>query len=304
MPTTTGQISQLLAPGLRKIFFQHLKERPTRYSKIFNMNTSSRAYEEDLEFVGLGTMPQKPEGNSIQYQDPTQGAKKRYTHISFGLGFRVTVEAYEDDLYGPMKRMTRELAKAGRNVREVRSFNVLNNAFTTEFGFPKFGANEPLISTAHTLIGGGTQANRAAVDADLGVASLEAAILLFDNLVEEEASIPIVIKPKHLIIPSALKQVAREILGSEFRPYTANNEVNAIIQNDSITDMVVHYLADSDSWFLLADKDEHDLNFFERAAIRFQNGDDFDTGDAKFKAFQRFSVGAGEWRGIFGSLGA
>ena len=303
MPTTTGQFSQLLAPGLRKIFFQHLKERPPQYSAVFNMHTSARAYEEDLEIAGLGTMPAKPEGNSITYQDPVLGGKKRYTHVSFGLGFRVTVEMYEDDLYGPMKRMTRELAKAGRNVREVRSFNVLNNAFTTEFGFPKLGVNEALISTAHTLIGGGTLANRASVDADLGVASLEAAILLFDNLTDENG-IPIVVKPKWLIVPPALKQIAREILGSEFRPYTADNTVNAVIQNDSMQDMVVNYLTDADSWYLLADKGEQDLNFFERASVRFQSGDDFDTGDAKFKAFQRFSVGAGEWRGIFGSLGA
>ena len=303
MPTNSGMFSQLLVPGLRKIFFQHLKERPPQYSQVFNIHSSERAFEEDLELSGLGTMPAKLEGNAIVYQDPTQGGKKRYTHVSFGLGFRITVEMYEDDLYGPMKRMTRELGKAARNVREVQSFNVLNTAFTTQFGFPKFGSNEALINTAHTLIGGGTLANRSATDADLGVAALEAAVLLFDNLVDE-TNIPIVIKPKHLIIPPALKQIAREILGSEFRPYTANNEINAVMHNDNLTDMVVNYLADSDSWFLLADKDEQDLNFFERAAVRFQNGDDFDTGDAKFKAFQRFSVGAGEWRGIFGSLGA
>lgn len=303
MPTTTGQFGQLLAPGLRKIFFQHLKERPAQYSMIANINSSSRAYEEDLEMAGLGTMPTKPEGTSILYSDPTQGGKRRYTHVSYGLGFRVTEEMYADDLYGPMKRMTRELAKAARNVREVTFFNVLNNGFTTEVGFPKFGTTESLFNTAHVLIGGGTLANRASTDADLGVAALEAAILLFDNLTDENG-IPIVLKPKHLIVPPALKQVAREILGSEFRPYTANNEVNAVIQNDSLSDMVVNYLTDSDSWFLLADKDEHDLNFFEREAVRFQNGDDFDTGDAKFKAFQRFSVGHGEWRGTFGSLGA
>lgn len=303
MPTTTGQFSQLLAPGLRKIFFQHLKERPPQYSSLFNMNTSSRAYEEDLEIAGLGIMPTKPEGAAITYQDPVQGGKRRYTHVSYGLGFRVTEEMYSDDLYGPMKRMTRELAKGARNVREVVSFNILNNGFTTVFGFPKFGTNQSLFNTAHTLIGGGTLANRSAVDADLGVAALEAAILLFDNLTDENG-IPIVIKPKHLIVPPGLKQIAREILGSEFRPYTTNNEINALIQNDSLADMVVNYLTDADSWFLLADKDEHDLNFFEREAVRFQNGDDFDTGDAKFKAFQRFSVGVGEWRGTFGSLGA
>lgn len=301
MPMTTGQISQLLAPGLRKIFFQHLKEREPQYSRIANMNKSDRAYEEDLEFAGLGTMPEKPEGTATVYQDATQGGKKRYTHVSFGLGFRVTQEAYADDLYGPMRKMSRELGKAARNVREVRFFNVLNNAFTTEFGFPKFGANEALISTAHTMIGGGTQANRLTTDMDLGVAALEAAILLFDNMLDE-MSMPVVQMPKWLIVPPALKQIATEILGSEYRPYTANNEINALIRNNSIKMEMVNYLADADSWFVLTD--EHDLNFFERAAVRFQNGDDFDTGDAKFKSFQRFSVGAGEWRGIFGSLGA
>src|SRR6266850_5191745 len=158
MPTTTGQFSQLLAPGLRKIFFQHLKERAPQYSSVFNVHSSSRAYEEDLEIAGFGIAPAKPEGNAIQYVDPTQGGKKRYTHVAYGLGFRVTTEMYEDDLYGPMKRMTRELGKAMRNVKEVVSFNVLNNAFNValQFGFPKFGSNEALISTSHTLIGGGT----------------------------------------------------------------------------------------------------------------------------------------------------
>src|SRR6266446_74679 len=303
MPMTTGQFSQLLVPGLRKIVFQSYKERPPQYSKIFNMHTSERAFEEDLEMIGLGTMPTKPEGQPTIYQDATQGGKRRYTHISFGLGFRVTVEMYEDDLYGPMRRMSKELGKAGRNVREVRAFNVLNTGFTTELGFPKFGTAEPLFSTAHTLIGGGTLANRAAVDTDLGVAALEAAILLFDNLLAEEGNVPIVVKPKWLIHPPALKQVATEILHSEFRPYTANNEVNAVIRNNALESKMVNYLADPDSWFLIADKDDHDLNFFERTAMKFQNGDDFDTGDAKFKAFQRFSVGHGDWRGTFGSLG-
>lgn len=303
MPTNTGQNSQLLAPGLRKVFFQHLKEREPQYSRIFNMRTSARAYEEDLEYVGLGSMPIKDEGDATQYTDPIQGGKKRYTHISYGLGFRVTVEMWEDDLYGVMTRMTKELAKAGRNVREVVSFNVFNNGFdaTKEFGFAKLGSNEALFSTAHTLIGGGTLANRSATDADLGIASLEAAILLFDNLVDE-VGMPIVMKPKKIIVGPLLKQIGVELLGSDFKPYTAGNEVNAIIKNDSLSLEVVNYLTDSDSWFMTSD--EHDLNFFERDAMRFQNGDDFDTGDAKFKAFQRFSVGHGEWRGTFGSQGA
>src|SRR5215467_15220107 len=301
MPMVTGAFSQLLVPGLRRVFFQHLKERPTQYDKIFNTHSSARAFEEDLEVAGLGTMPAKPEGTNTIYQDAIQGGKKRYTHISFGLGFRVTVEMMEDDLYNVMRRMSRELAKAARNVREVRSFNVFNNAFTTEFGFQKFGVNEALIGT-HTLLGGGTFSNKPATDADLGIASLEAAILNYDTLVDEQ-NMPALIMPKVVLVHPEFKQVARELLNSEFRPYTANNEINAIMQ-EGLTWFMSQYLTDTDAWFLLADKSDHDLNFFERASVRFQNGDDFDTGDAKYKAFQRFSVGHGEWRGTFGSLGA
>jgi len=302
MVNVTGAFSFLLAPGLRKVFFQLLEERPPEYSKIANEETSERAWEEDLEVAGLRSMPVKPEGRGIQYQDLLQGGKKRYTHLTYGLGFRVTLEMMEDDLYNVMKKNTRELAKAARNAREVAFFNMLNNAFTTEFGFPKFGNNESLIATTHTKMGGGTGSNRATTDADLSPTSLEAAIISFESL-SDEMDIPVVIKPKLLLCGPQLKMTAREILGSEFRPYTSNNEINAL-REEGLDYMVGHYIVDPDSWFLLAGKGDHDLNFFERQPERFQNGDDFDTGDAKFKSFQRFSIGAGEWRGIYGSQGA
>jgi hypothetical protein len=222
--------------------------------------------------------------------------------LTYGLGFRVTLEMMEDDLYNVMKKNTKELSKAARNAREVGFFNMLNNGFTVEYGFPKFGTNEALIAVAHTKLGGGTGSNRASTDADLSPTSLEAAIIAFESL-SDEMDIPVVVKPKLLLCGPQLKMTAREILGSEFRPYTSNNEINAL-REEGLDYMVGHYIVDPDSWFLLAGKGDHDLNFFERQAVRFQNGDDFDTGDAKFKAFQRFSVGAGEWRGIYGSQGA
>lgn len=302
MVNVTGAFSYLLAPGLRKVFFQLLDERPPEYSKVANEETSKRAYEEDIEVGGLGSMPVKPEGRGIVYQDFMQGGKKRYTHLTYGLGFRVTLEMMEDDLYNVMKKNTRELAKAARNAREVAFWNMLNNGFTTEYGFPKFGNNEPLFSATHTKLGGGTGSNRASTDADLSPTSLEAAVISFESL-SDEMDVPVVIKPNLLVVGAQLKMVAREILGSEFRPYTSNNEINAL-REEGLDYMVCHYIVDPDSWFLLSKKGDHDLNFFERAATRFQNGDDFDTGDAKFKAFQRFSVGAGEWRGTYASQGA
>ena len=303
MATQTGQFGQLLAPGLRKIFFSHLKgkEKEQQWKQIANFVTSTRAYEEDLEIVGMGSMPQKPEGEGIVYQDPSQGEKVRYTHVTYGLGFRVTEEMHEDDLYGQIKKMPMQLTKAALNIREVVFFNLLNNGFTSVYGFPKFGTNETIFNTAHTLRGGGTQANRLAVDADLGIASLEAAVLLFDNLVDE-MGFPITIKPRKLVHAPALKQIVRELLGSEFKPYTNANEINAVKQ-DGFTPIQVNYLTNTNSWFLFADNEDHDFKFIERRAITYQTGDDFDSGDMKNKATQRFSVGVGEYRGSFASQG-
>ena len=303
MPAVTGAFSQLLAPGLRKIFFQHLSERPEEFSKIFNMHTSSRAYEEDLEVVGLGTMPAKTEGSAITYQDPRQGEKVRYTHVTYGYGYRVTREMMQDDLYGVMKKMTKELAKGGRNVREVTSFNIFNNGFgaVTNIGFPKSGTTEALFTTTHTRLGGGTLSNRG-TDADLGIVSLEAGVIQFHTWTDE-MGIPVAISPKILLHHPDNIMTGRELLGSQYRPYTGNNEINAVMK-EGLEAMTSHYLTDTDAWFLISAKEDHDLNFYTREAVQFQNGDDFDTGDAKFKAFQRFSVGAGEWRGVFGNQGA
>lgn len=301
MPTNTANFPFLLAPGFRKFFFDSYKYIPEQYSKIANMKTSKRAYEEDAELIGLAQMTTKPEGTPIIFQNPAQGGKIRYTHIAFGAGFRITEEMYEDDLYSQMTKMPKQLGKAGRIVREVRFFNLLNLGFTTVFGFPKNGVNEPLFSTAHTLLGGSTLANRSLVDMDLGVASLEAAVLLFDNLVDE-MGFPITLMPKYIVHPPNLKQVVRELLHSEFRPDTNTNAVNAVGMDD-MQGMMVRYLSGTNSWYLLADKSEHDLQFIERRPLKFYTGEDFDTGDAKYKATQRFSVGVGEWRGTFGSLG-
>lgn len=304
MPTSTANFPFLLAPGFRKFFFDSYKATPEQYSKIATMKTSKRAYEEDAELVGIAQMTVKAEGSPIIFQNPAQGGKIRYTHVSFGAGFRVTEEMWEDDLYGQMVKMPKQLGKAGRIVREVRFFNLLNLGFTTVFGFPKNGVNETLFNTAHTLLGGGTLANRSATDMDLSIAGLENAILLFDNLVDE-MGYPVEVSPKWLIVPPQLKQVARELLRSEFRPDSNVNAINALREDglEMAFKNGCRYLTNANSWFVTADKDEHDLQFIERRPLKFYTGEDFDTGDAKYKGTQRFSVGVGEWRGTFGSQG-
>lgn len=298
MTTTTGAHSNILAPGLRTIFFNSYREMDTEYTKFLNMQTSSRNYEDDYEMAGLGTMGTKPEGTATTYADPTPGSTKRYTHTSFGLGFRVTREAYDDDLYGPMRKMSTNLGRAGRNVREVRGANVLNDAFDTSV--TGFKSSLSLCDRDHTLLKGGTAHNTPATQVDLSMAALEAAIISFDDLVDEDG-IPMVMIPRRLLVPTASQFIAEELVGSEKQPESSNNAINPVARR-GISVVVLHYLTDSDAWFLQGD--QHDMNFIVRTDLEFQSGDDFDTGDAKFKAFQRFSTGFGDWRGIYGSSGA
>lgn len=301
MPASTGAFSSLLAPGLRKVFFMEYTDHKPEYQDIFYMTTSSRTYEEHLELAALGTMPPKNEGVSILYQDFIQGGVKRFTHVAYGLGFRVTEEMMEDDLYSVMTRNTKALKRSAMNAREVAAFNVINNSFTTEYGFPKNGTNEALVATSHTLIGGGTASNRPGTDVDISYAALEAAVLNYNTLVDER-NMPIDIMPETLLFHPNDLFLVTELLESEYRPFTANNEVNPL--KSRFKPVWSRYLTDTDAWWLLGEKSEEGLIGFMRRELRFQNGDDFDSGDAKFKATQRFSFGCSEWRYLYGSSGA
>ena len=298
---TTG-FSNLLAPGLHDIFFNQYNQWPDEYSQIFNVTSSNRAYEEDAEVAGLGKLVSKGEGVSVTYDDPMQSTnKQRYTHAAFGLGFRVTEELYADDLYGIIKKMPSSLARSAKQTTEVEAWSVLNNAFNAA----KTGLDGvALCSTTHPNIKlvGGPYSNRLATDADLSVTSLQAAIEQMENTTDDR-DMNIMLKPKRLIITPSNKWMARELLNSEKKPHTADNEINALMDED-LQYFVGHYLTDSDAWFLVTDKADHHLNFFWRKRVGFDNSDDFDSGDAKFKATMRFSVGFSGWRGIIGTPGA
>jgi hypothetical protein len=298
MVATTGQHSQLLAPGLRKIFFDSYgREHPQEIGVFLNMQTSRRNYEDDYEMAGLGTMPEKAEGTPTQYADATPGTTKRYTHTAFGLGFRATREANDDDLYGPIRKMSAKLGKAGRHVREVRGANVLNNAFSTSY--VGFKASTALCSTSHALLKGGTASNTPSTATQLSMAGLEAALIAIDGWVDEDG-IPIVAIPRRILIPSDLQFIAEELVRSPLQPESANNAVNPIA-GKGMSIHVLHYLTSTTAWWVQCD--EHDMNFIERVGLEFQSGDDFDTGDAKFKSYQRFSTGFGDWRGLYGDEG-
>ncbi len=300
MTTRTGNFSNLLAPGLRKIWMDDYKARPTEFDKFMNVDKMDRAYIDDYEMSMLGgSFPAKPEGEAIQYVDPKAGTTKRYTAVSFGMGFRVTQEMYEDDLYGKMKKMPKGLSKAQSNTIELAATGVLDDAFGAAAiytGFDGFC----LCYASHTIIyTGATYGNTPSTQADIGITTLQAALLNIEKTLDADGVLA-VLKPKQLVIAPDNKFIARELLKSEYKPYTSGNEINALA-DEELQYLVLHFLSDTDAWFIKCT--EHDVNFFWRRKPTFDNSDDFDTGDAKYKATHRSIQGFGNWRGWYGSSG-
>jgi hypothetical protein len=302
MTTTTGGFAELLAPGLYDVMFNEIDGQPNQWLGVFNTEDSQRSYEEDLKTAGLGGMLTKAEGVATTFDDPIEGNKVRYTHASYGLGFRVTREMWDDDLYGIMKQMARELGRAAAYKIEVDAWSILNNAFTGGFTGED---GLVLCSTAHTrLDGGSTIGNRPTTHADIGLTTYQAALDHFNDLVDDRGR-PIVINPALLIVSPTYKWAAKEILMSEYKPYVANNEINAL--KGEITEngyLASRYLTASRSWFAVAQKSQHDMKFFWRTRPETADADDFLSGDALFKIFARYSKGFSEWRGVYGSSGS
>lgn len=305
MTTSTGGFSSLLAPGLFEVMFNEIDMQPNQWLAIMNVLTSKRAYEEDLKIAGLGIMQPKPEGVNTIFDDPIQGSSVRYTHSSFGLGFRVTREMWDDDLYMIINQMPAELGRAAAYKIEIDAWSVLNNAFSSSF----VGQDSlALCHTAHTrLDGGATQGNRPSTDTDFSYTAYQAALEHYNQLVDDRGR-PQVLNPALLIVSPTFEWAAKEVLGSEYKPYTANNEINPL--NDAgVSYMRSRYLLDADSWFLVApprkkrSSQGHDLKFWWRTRPEEASSDDFMSGDALFKIFTRYSKGFSEWRGVYGSSG-
>lgn len=293
----------LYAPGLRKVIFESYTYMPTEYDKFLNVGSSRRQYEEDYRMGGFGDVPQKPEGTSIIYDDPVPDTTLRWVWTPFGKGFRATHEAMADELYGQLRKMATAMGKAFRTQTEIEGASVLNNAFTA----PAAGANNSgydglsLCNTAHPLLRGGTARNRPTADVDLGVTALQDALVDFERFVDE-SGVPVVYIPRMLIVAPESMPLGRELLGSQFKPFTADNEIN-VIQSAGLRLMVSHYMTDTDAWFLSADKSDHDLWFIWREKFMTAAADDFDTGDGKMKGYMRLGTGFGDWRGFWGTQG-
>lgn len=290
--------NKVVAPGLFSMMLMKFKERPEIWRQLVNLRTSTRAYEESSYYTGFGYVPTKPEGQAIAYDEPIQGPTKRWTHQTYGLGFKVTEEMIEDDLYDVMNDMASGLGVSARETKEVTVARIFNNGFATTYHTG--GDGKACFATDHTSLGGGTWQNEPTNAVDLTAASLQASIEGFEGITDDRAMQQVLI-PRILLVAPENEWKARELLYTQLDPESANNTINAI-RSRSLQLVVWHYLTDPDAFFILGE--QHGLIYFDRRPTTFAKDSDFDTGDAKFKTTYRDSVEFNKPYGLYGSPGA
>lgn len=297
----SSSFAKALWPGVNAWYGKAYSEYPVEYTKLFETFKSSRAFEEDVGVSSFGLAVVKPEGAPISYDTERQAYITRYSHIVYALGFMITREIMDDDLYDVVgQRKAQGLAFSMRQTKEIIAANVYNRAFNSSY---TGGDGKELLATDHPLFAGGTFANELSTAADLSEASLEQAHIDIAGFVNDRGLL-ISVRPKTLIIPRQLMFEAKRLTAPTGRPGTDTNDVNAMKAMGLVPEVVVnHYLTDADAWFLRTDV-PHGMKHFERSADSFDMDNDFDTENAKFKARARYSFGWTDPRGLFGSPGA
>jgi|TARA_R110000822_G_scaffold144577_10_gene283338 hypothetical protein len=301
MAISRAQLLKELLPGLNALFGLEYARYGEEHKEIYETETSERSFEEETKLSGFSAAPVKNEGSPIAYDNAQEAFTARYTHVTIAQGFSLTEEAIEDNLYDSLSgRYTKALARSMAYTKQVRAASILNTGFTAATG----GDGQPLFSTAHPLVSGGTNSNEPAVPADLNETSLEAAVIQI-SLWTDERGLLIAAKPRKLIVPPALQFVATRLLETELRVGTADNDINAIKNNGSIPEgyTINHYLTDTNAWFLCTDV-PNGMKHFVRTPLQNSMDGDFDTGNVRYKARERYSFGFSDPLGMFGSPGA
>ena len=301
MAISRAQLVKELEPGLNALFGLEYQNYDKEHAEIYDIETSDRAFEEEVMLSGFGTAPVKTEGSGVAYDDAQEVYTARYTHETIALAFSLTEEAVEDNLYDRLSaRYTRALARSMAQTKQIKGAGVLNGAFTTSVG----GDGKPLCADDHPTLSGPNLRNELAVPADLSETSLEQALIDIASFTDERG-MKIAVQGLKLIIPKELMFTADRIMKSTLRVGTADNDINAIRNMGMVPQgyTVNHYLTDPDAWFIKTDA-PNGMKMFERVSMKTGFEGDFDTGNVRYKARERYSFGFSDPRGIFGSPGA
>ena len=301
MAISRAQLLKELLPGLNALFGLEYKRYAEEHKEIYETENSERSFEEEVKLSGFAAAPVKNEGAAIAYDNGQEAWTARYTHETIAYGFSITEEAMEDNLYDSLSaRYTKALARSMAYTKQIKAAFPLNNGFTSY----QSGDGVTLFSTQHPLVSGGYNSNRPATPVDLNETSLEAAVIQIAAWTDER-SLLIAARPRKLIVPPALMFVATRLLETELRVSTADNDINALKSNGSIPDgyTVNHFLTDPNAWFLVTDV-PNGMKHFVRTPLSTSMDGDFDTGNARYKARERYSFGVSDPLGIYGSPGS
>jgi len=303
MAISRAQLLKELLPGLNALFGLEYATYGEQHKEIYDTETSERSFEEETKLSGFSAAPVKNEGSAIAYDNAQEAFTARYNHETIALGFSLTEEAIEDNLYDSLSaRYTKALARAMAYTKQTKAASVLNNGFSA--GVYAGGDGVALFSTSHPLVSGGVNSNTQSTPADLNETSLEAAVIQIAAWTDERGLL-IAAKPKKLVVPPALQFVATRLLETQLRVGTADNDINAIVNNGSIPEgyTVNNYLTDTNAYFLCTDV-PNGMKHFVRSPLANSMDGDFDTGNVRYKSRERYSFGFSDPLGMFGSPGA
>ena len=302
MAISRAPLLKELLPGLNALFGLEYARYGEEHKEIFETETSERSFEEETKLSGFSAAPVKNEGSAIAYDNAQEVFTARYNHETIALGFSLTEEAIEDNLYDSLSaRYTKALARAMAYTKQTKAAAILNNGFDTDY---PGGDGQPLFSDAHPLVSGGTNSNIPSVATDLNETALENAVIQIAAWTDERGLL-IAAKPRKLVIPPSLQFVATRLLETELQVNTADNNINAIKSNGSIPEgyTINHFLTDTDAWFLTTDV-PNGMKHFVRTPLAQSMDGDFDTGNVRYKARERYSFGWSDPLGMYGSVGA
>ena len=309
MAISRAQLLKELLPGLNALFGMEYARYGEEHKEIYETEKSERSFEEETKLAGFGSAPVKNEGQAIAYDNAQEAFTARYNHETIALGFSITEEAVEDNLYDSLSaRYTKALARAMSYTKQVKAASVINNGFNGSYlggdGVTLFGNNSSNTRVGHPLVNGGVNFNSPTVGVDLNETSLENAVIQIAAWTDERGLL-IAAKPRKMVIPPALMFVAKRLLDTELRVQTADNDINALKQMGAIPEgyTVNHFLTDSNGWYLITDV-PNGMKHFERMPLANSMDGDFDTGNVRYKARERYSFGWSDPLGMWGSAGA